>query len=370
MAGATLTRTRFDAVQRRIPGARFAQWQGWEWIAGFGDAVAEHRAVRGGCGVWDESPLQKWVLEGPDALAAADRLFTNDMRSLQPGQVRYGAFCDDDGHMLGDGTVFTLTRERCWVITALEGDGEALREAAGGLDCSVDNRTAAMPHLQLQGPRSRDLLRSLAGAAVDALGYYRLLTEPIPVAGVPVTVARCGYSGELGFELYCDAAGAEPLWDAILATGEVVPYGLDAVETLRQESGLIFIGADYFPGVTDPYEMNLDHVIRLEKPGFRGQRALREIAAAPPRRLTTLLIEGDRVPEPGAPVHGPDGEAGQVRSACWSPSFDRAIALAVVDARLIEPGGRLRVELAGGGTTAAAVAAYPLYDTTKLRPRS
>ena len=129
MGGTTLTRTTFDAVQRRIPGAEFAAWEGWDWIAGFGNAHAEHRAVRTACGVWDESPLQKWVLEGRDALVAADRCFTNDMHSLRPGQLRYGAFCDDDGRMLGDGTVFAFAPDRCLVVTALESDGEA---AAGG----------------------------------------------------------------------------------------------------------------------------------------------------------------------------------------------------------------------------------------------
>ena len=140
MGGTTLTRTTFDAVQRRIPGAEFAAWEGWDWIAGFGNAHAEHRAVRTACGVWDESPLQKWVLHGPDALVAADRCFTNDMRSLRPGQLRYGAFCDDDGRMLGDGTVFAFAPDRCWVVTALESDGEALREAAAGLEVAISNR--------------------------------------------------------------------------------------------------------------------------------------------------------------------------------------------------------------------------------------
>ena len=165
MGGTTLTRTTFDAVQRRIPGAEFAAWEGWDWIAGFGNAHAEHRAVRTACGVWDESPLQKWELHGPDALLAADRFFTNDMRSLRPGQVRYGAFCDDDGRMLGDGTVFAFGAERCWVITALESDGGALREAAGPLDYTLERRTAELPHLQLQGPRSREVLRALAATS-------------------------------------------------------------------------------------------------------------------------------------------------------------------------------------------------------------
>ena len=317
MGGTTLTRTTFDAVQRRIPGAEFAAWEGWDWIAGFGNAHAEHRAVRTACGVWDESPLQKWVLEGRDALVAADRCFTNDMHSLRPGQLRYGAFCDDDGRMLGDGTVFAFAPDRCWVVTALESDGEALREAAAGLEVELSNQTHQLPHLQLQGPRSRALLERLCGLDLSGLGYYRFLTEQVELAGVPVTLARCGYSGELGYELYCSPDTAEPLWDALLGSGQVTPYGLNAVETLRQESGLIFIDADYFPGDTDPYEMNLDHVIRLEKPAFRGQEALRRIAAAPARRLTTRHRLGRRA--------GGAGRRGALRRRAGRPGAQRLL---------------------------------------------
>jgi aminomethyltransferase len=370
MGGMTLTRTTFDAVQRRIPGAEFAAWEGWDWIAGFGNAHAEHRAVRTACGVWDESPLQKWVLDGPDALVAADRCFTNDMRSLRPGQLRYGAFCDDDGRMLGDGTVFAFAPDRCWVVTALWSDGEALQEAAAGLEVALTNHTRELPHLQLQGPRSRGLLERLGGLDLSGLGYYRFLTEPVDLAGVPVTLARCGYSGELGYELYVSPDAAEALWEVLIGSGQVTPYGLNAVETLRQESGLIFIDADYFPGDTDPYEMNLDHVIRLEKPAFRGQEALRRIAAAPARRLTTVTVSGDRPAVPGGEVRSGGEPVGEVRSACWSPTLERLIAMVVIDASLIGPGARFDVELEPGGTAPGVIGDHPIYDTHKLRPRA
>jgi aminomethyltransferase len=369
MGATTRARTAFDAVQRRMAGAEFAAWRGWDWIAGFGNAEAEHHAVRTGCGLWDESPRQKWLLSGPDALAAADRFFTNDMRSLQAGQVRYGAFCDDDGMMLGDGTVFALAGDRCWVITALEGDGDAIREAAGDLDYDLEQTTAWMPHLQLQGPHSRRVLQSLIDRDLSGLGYYRLWPDPVSLAGHEVRVARCGYSGELGYELYCSPAAAEPVWHAILATGLVTPYGLSAVETLRQESGLIFIDSDYVPGRSDPYEMNLDRVVRLEKPAFRGRRALREIAAAPPRRLVTLLVEGDQVPAHGAPVSAGRRVVGEVRSACLSPTLGRVIALAAVEPVLVGADARVRIELTAGAAS-AAVGSYPAYDPEKLRPRA
>jgi aminomethyltransferase len=370
MGGATLTRTAFDSVQRRIPGARFIRWQGWEWIAGFAAGPAsEHDAVRRACGVWDKSPLQKWAVTGPQALLAADRFFTNDMRSMQPGQVRYGAFCDDDGRMLGDGTVFALAADRCWVITALETDGDALCEAADGLEFDIRNVTAEAPNLQLQGPDSRSVLGQLTNVDAASLRYYHCTPEPIDVAGEPVLVARCGYSGELGYELYCRPSSAERLWDAILATGRVTPYGLDAVETLRQEAGLIFIGRDYLVGETSPYEVNLDRVVRLEKPEFRGRDALRRIAAAPPRRLITLLVDGDEVPSHGAAVTHAGVAVGDVRSACLSPTLGRVIALAVLDAKLIATG--LSVGVATDhGVVAATVTEFPVYDPEKLRPRA
>jgi aminomethyltransferase len=326
--------------------------------------------VRTGCGIWDKSPLQKWLLSGSQALTAADRFFTNDMRSLRPGQVRYGAFCDDDGRMLGDGTVFGLAADSCWVITALPWDGDALCEAADGLEFEIRNITADAPNVQLQGPESRSVLQSLTSHDLASLRYYQCTPEPVDVAGEPVWVARCGYSGELGYELYCRPQSAERLWTAVLATGRVRPYGLDAVETLRQESGLILIDHDYLVGETDPYEVNLDRVIRLEKPQFRGQAALRRIAEAPARRLTTLLVDGDEVPAHGAGVTAGSRRVGEVRSACFSPTLTRVIALAVIETALIEPGARFDVELEGGSQAPGEVGSHPAYDPQKLRPRA
>ena len=370
MAGRTSIRTAFDAVQRSIPGAEFAEWEGWECIAGFGDAEAEHHAVRQACGVWDESPLQKWDLQGPDALLAADRFFTNDMRSLQVGQLRYGAFCDDAGRMLGDGIAFRLAGDRLRLVTALESDGQAFVEAAGEADYQLERVTDRWPHLQVQGPDSRTVIQSLTDADLGALGYYRFLPEPVAVAGVRVMLARCGYSGELGYELYCAPGDAEQLWGALLSTGRVRPYGLNAVETLRQEAGLIFLGYDYFPARTDPFEMNLDRVVRLDKPWFRGQEALRALAGRTPRRLTTLVLDGDEVPSYGASVLRDGALVGEVRSPSTSPTVGRVIAMSVLDAGLIELGARFEVELDSGGLASATCGTYPLYDPAKLHPRS
>jgi aminomethyltransferase len=264
--------TAFDSVQRGL-GCEFMDWEGWRWPNHFGDPVAEHRAVRENAGVWDESPLRKWDFRGPDALRAADRIFTNDMAGLEIGQVRYAPFCDEDGKMVGDGTVFKFDDEHAWVITALDSDLEHFKQVAGDLDVEIEPITPALPHVQLQGPRSRDLLASLCDADVSALRYFRFFPEQVRVGGVPVWVSRTGYSGELGYEIFCRPEDAAELWGALTSTG-AVPYGLAAVETLRIESGLIFIGYDYFQHETDPFDVSLDKVVRLDTGDFHGKGAL------------------------------------------------------------------------------------------------
>jgi aminomethyltransferase len=290
------------------------------------------------------------------------------MRSLQIGQLRYGAFCDDEGRMLGDGIAFRYDEQHYGAVTALPGDGEALLEAAGGAEFELRNVTARTPHLQLQGPESRDVLRALTDAPVEALGYYRFLPEPVAVGGVPARIARCGYSGELGYELYTEPAHATALWNALLETERVRPYGLDAVETLRVESGLIALGAEFDPGVTDPFEVNLERVVRLDKPEFRGRAALIERALRPGRRLVTLLL-GEEVPQPGAAVRSRGDAVGEVRSAVIGPSVGRALALAAVDVAVITPGARFQVEL-GRGWIESECRPEPAYDPSRSRVRA
>jgi aminomethyltransferase len=206
------------------------------------------------------------------------------------------------------------------VITALDSDGDALCEAADGLEFDIRNVTAEAPNLQLQGPESRSVLGLLSDADVASLRYYHCTPEPIDVAGEPVLVARCGYSGELGYELYCSPASAERLWGAILATGRVTPYGLDAVETLRQESGLIFIGYDYLVGETSPYEVNLDGWC-----GWRSRVSRPRGASADRRGAARGVDDVVRRRRRGAPSRrGGDRRGavvGEVRSACLSPRW-------------------------------------------------
>ena len=377
MSTGDLHTTAFDGVQREA-GATWTDWEGWAWAADFGDAVAEHNATRTACNMWDESPLRKWILRGPDAVRLADTLFTNDMAALEVGQVRYGAICDEQGKMIMDGTVFKLADDHCMSITSYDSDLDHYRKVASdrGFDVQIEDRTAEMPHLQVQGPKAREVLGPITeGADVTTLRYFRFIHEGVTVGGVPCWLSRTGYSGELGFEIYCSVDDAPALWHAVMKSGEphgVKPIGLSAIETLRIESGLLFPDVDYFPHDTDPYEVRLDNVVKLDKGGdFVGKEALRGIAGqGTARLLTTVRIEGSEVPEYGAAVTQDGREVGIVRSPCQSPSFDMTvIAMAAIDRDLVSDGQRVDVAL-GSGTVGATVAPFPLYDTDKRRPRS
>jgi aminomethyltransferase len=374
---AELQKTAFDGVQEEL-GANWTDWEGWKWAADFGDPVAEHRATREACNLWDEAPLRKWDVTGPDALHLADALFTNDMAALEVGQVRYGALCDDQGRMVMDGTVFKLADDHALSVTSYDSDLEWFRRVAADrkLDVEVSDITKQLPHLQVQGPKSREILAPITeGVDLTELRYFRFVRrEGIAVAGVPCWVSRTGYSGELGFELYVEPGHAADLWHAVLAAGKrhgMRPIGLSAIETLRIESGLLFPDVDYFPRQTDPFEVRLDNVVKLEKPGdFVGRDALRRIAAdGTPRLLTGLRIEGDDVPEYGAAVTHEGREAGIVRSPARTPTFDQVVAMAAIDRELARPGTTVEVAL-GDGTVRAHVDAFPLYDPDKKRPRS
>jgi aminomethyltransferase len=371
-----LHRTAFDQAQREA-GASWTDWEGWAWAADFGDPVAEHQATRTACNVWDESPLRKWEMRGRDVLALADALFTNDMAALEIGQVRYGAICDEHGKMIMDGTVFHVGPDHCFSITSYDSDLEWFRKVASerGLDVELKDVTAEMPHLQVQGPLVREVLGPITeGADVRTLRYFRFLTEGVTVGGVPVWLSRTGYSGELGFELYCRPQDAGELWNAVVGAGQpdgLKPIGLSTIETLRIESGLLFPDIDYFPHQTDPFEVRLDHVIKLDSGSdFVGRQALERISReGTPRLLTTLRIDGGDVPEYGAVVSLGGNEVGVLRSPCHSPTFNEVIAMASIDRELVNDGQRVEVALEDA-TVGATVAAFPLYDTEKKRPRS
>jgi aminomethyltransferase len=351
-------------------GATFIEDGGWLWVEGFGDVLKEYAAVRDDVGVWDVSPLNKWEFRGPDALRAAQRVFSNDALGLEVGQAHYGAFLDDEGLMVDDGTVFNTARpEHCWVMTNGKDLEPYFREMLQGFEVAVEWIAPRMPHLGVIGPRAREVLHALCDADLTVLRYFRFLPEPVTVGGVEVYLSRTAYGGELGFELFLlDPSDAETLWNAVLGAG-ATPFGAEAIEILRVESGLIVTDYDYEAHRRTPYDFNLDRLVKLDGPGeFAGKERLREVAVSPPNRFVTLRYEADSLPEYGAAVSKDGEEVGSLTSPTDSPRFGK-IGMAVLRRDLASAGTTVDVAL-GDGTVTATVDVLPIYDTDKLRPRA
>lgn len=352
-------------------GATFMEEAGWLWTESFGDPVGERNAVRGDLGLWDVSPLNKWDFRGPDALAAAQRLHAGDVLGLSDGQVRYGPFCDAQGLMIDDGTVFRFSEQHAWVMTNGAGHAEHFADVTAGLDVEIELIGPRLPHLGLLGPRARDALSPICEADVTALRYFHFYPEPTRVGGVPCWVSRTGFGGELGFELFCRPEDAQGLWAAVLGATGARPFGVEAIEILRIEAGLVILDYDYEAHQVSPYDLSMDRLVALDGRPFQGSDALARLAPDPPRRLKTLLLDGlddGTLPEYGAAVVRGGEPAGVLTSPTRSPVFG-AIGLAILPKDLAADGERLEVRV-GDGTTPATVAGLPVYDPQKLRPRA
>ncbi|HEX6131764.1 MAG TPA: aminomethyltransferase family protein [Actinomycetota bacterium] len=348
--------------------AGFMEEAGWYWVTNFGDPDAEYRAIREGVGMWDLSPLNKWEFRGPDAVEAAQRVHTNDVVGMRDGDVRYGAFVDERGLVVDDGTVFRHREDLLWVCTNGDDRAAYFEEAAKGLDVSIAYVAPELPSMQIQGPRSRDLVRSLTDAPVDELRYFTFFPEQVTFGGVPVWLSRTGFSGELGYEVFLRPEHAVALWEAVEAAG-ATPYGVDVIEPIRIEAGMIVTDYDYAPHERSPYDLGLDRVVKLDGAGeFMGKDALREIAADPPNRFKTVRLEGDALPEYGATLRRDGDEVGVLTSPATSPRHG-GIGLAIVRSDAAVDGGRVEVD-ADGGPIRGTIDVLGIDDPGKRKPRA
>ena len=273
-------------------GVEFYEWDGWPWPSSFGDAVAEYLAVRNAVGLVDSSGLRKWELRGPDALRAADRIVTQDCSAMPVGRVHYTPVCGDDGMMLDDITVFRLADDRVMLVSGLIASEAHFARPIGDLDVELVALSSERASLQLQGPRSRDVLARVTDVDLGGLAYFHCAEGT--VAGEECIVSRTGYSGELGYELFSSPEAAATIWKALLDAGAehgIRPYGLEAADYLRVESGLIFVTFDYMPGEWSPFELGLGWAVKLDKGDHVGKQALAQLAgggAPPPRHGARL----------------------------------------------------------------------------------
>ncbi len=364
----------------------FSEYCGY-WLAdsytGHGH-IAEYWACRQAAAAIDLSPLRKYEVTGPDAELLMQTCVTRDVRKLADGQVSYTAMCHHTGGMIDDGTVFRLGRQNFrWIGGQLGYSGVWLRRQAQrlGLKAWVRSSTEQLHNLQVQGPNSRRILEQAIWTRPDQptiaeLGWFRFAIARIgDFDGIPLVVSRTGYTGELGYEVFCHPSDAPAVWDSVFEAGAdhgLIPMGLAALDILRIESGLVFAGYE-FCDQTDPYEAGIGFTVPLKtkEDDFIGRDALIKRRDNPQRRLVGLEVSGGEPAAHGDGVYAGRNQVGVVTSATISPILRKNIALCRMAVEYAEIGTAVEVGKLDGHEKriGAEVVRYPFYDPEKTRVR-
>jgi aminomethyltransferase len=327
-------RTPLTGVHERL-GATLTGFAGWLMPLRYGSETAEHNAVRTAAGLFDLSHMGEIMVTGPDAAAALDYALVGQPSALAPGRARYTMICAADGGVLDDLIVYRLADEEFLVVANAANTATvlaALTDRASGA-AQVTDRTDDYALIAIQGPNAPSILGRVTDTDLASVKYYA--SYPARVAGHRILLARTGYTGEDGFELFAAPGDAERIWDALTAAGAddgLVPAGLAARDTLRLEAGMPLYGNELGPDIT-PFDAGLGRVVKLDKPGdFVGRGALAERAQAAPRReLVGLVSQSRRVPRHGYEVLWDAAPCGQVTSGAPSPTLGAPIAMAYME---------------------------------------
>jgi aminomethyltransferase len=353
----------------RALGARLIEFGGWLMPVQYSGIVEEHRAVRERAGLFDLSHMGELFVEGPDAGAALAAALVSDPPSLAVGRAHYSMICAQNGGIIDDLIVYRLAPER-FLVVANAGNAhvvsDELAERLRGVGAVLDDRSLATALCAVQGPKSAAILQPLTGVDLAALRYYAIAEGE--VAGIPALVARTGYTGEDGFEVFAEWGRATELWDALLKGGRrrgLVPCGLGARDTLRLEAGMPLYGNELDLD-TNPFEAGLGRVVKLDKTAdFVGRAALERVAReGPAKRLVGLTVRGRGIARHGYPVFVGDRRTGVVTSGTQSPTLNVPIAMAYVAPGDAEPGTMVDVEIREQ-RVAAEVTALPFYRRSR-----
>ncbi|MER8675726.1 aminomethyltransferase family protein [Mesorhizobium sp. M1153] len=344
---ATPFQPRIDALARTQD---WYNWAGYRAPHSLWDEELEYFAIRSQAALFDISPMTKYRIEGPVAEAFLDRVTLRDVTKLKPGRVHYTAWCDDEGFVLDDGTLFRLSPTR-FRLCSQERHLPWLLDSATGFEVTVEEETESVAGLALQGPTSFAVLHEAGFAGVEKLKVFDL--AELPHDGGTITISRTGFTGDLGYELFVPAEKALSLWDRLMTAGElrgIRAIGYAALNRARLEAGLIVANADFTTAdhairadrLRMPDELGLGFMVDLGKGHFNGRRAILEARAK--RRLRHMLvgleIEGNIPAEHAIVYHKKHQEVGLVSAAIWSPMAKRNIAIA----SLTRPYGDTMVE--------------------------
>lgn len=382
-----------------------ALMQGNQWRRWAGHTVAsayeltpdrEEMAIRNACALIDVSPLFKYHVRGPDALAFLNRLVTRDLSKMAVGHMSYTPWCNARGKVVDDGTIARL-EGTLFRLTAAESNWRWLHDNAAGFSVELEDVSDELGALSLQGPKSRALLESLTGADLAPIKYHRF--THVNLLGEPTMVSRTGYTGDLGYEIWIPRERALAAWDALVEAGRsfaMQPAGIWAMDACRIEAGLIMLDVDYTPApkaLTDaqassPFELGLGWAVHFEKGNFVGRKALlAEKQAGSPLVLVGLEIDhvafgkaheklGLTTPLPFIPwrevtpiLRGRE-QVGYATCGTWSPTVKKYLALAQVSPAAAAPGTELSIDLLVDRARlpfAAKVVGLPFFNPERKR---
>jgi aminomethyltransferase len=319
-------------------GARLVPFAGYEMPVQYSSIIEEHRTVRSAVGLFDLSHMGEVEVRGEEAVAFLRYALVSDPGALEVGQAQYSMACQDDGGVIDDLIVYRRGEDWFLVVcnasnrTAVVAQLDALLKR-GDFGAELDDRSDRTALVAPQGPNAAALIGELTDVDLDAIGNYRSASGV--VAGIDCLVARTGYTGEDGFELFCDARRARGLWEELTEAGSrhgLRPCGLGARDTLRLEAGMPLYGNE-LNRETNPFEANLGRVVKLEKGEFVGRAALQAVQQAGPRRkLIGLRMVENAIPRAGYAVQADGDAVGEVTSGTLSPTLGEKIAMAYVPA--------------------------------------
>jgi aminomethyltransferase len=338
-------------------GARIVEFAGWDMPVQYSGVLDEHEAVRTRAGLFDVSHMGEVVFRGPKALAALNHVFTNDLSRVADGQAQYGCLCRESGGIVDDVVVYRRSAEDLLVCVNAgnrQKDFEWLRDHSGG--AQVANESDDWAQIAIQGPMAQAILQPLT--PVDLSGVKTFWFTDGDVAGARCTIARTGYTGEDGFELFCRPADAPRLWKALVEAGRpagLVPAGLGARDTLRLEVAYRLYGSDMDDGTT-PLEAGLGWVVKFDKGDFIGRDAmLRQKAGGLPRKLVGFVLTDPGIARHGFDVLHDGKKVGTVTSGTRSPTLKSSIGLAYVPPSLAAEGSTFAVDVRGRPASAQVV---------------
>ena len=387
----------FDRTSKLNESQEWRRWSGYLSATNYElTHDNEYFAIRTKAALLDISPLKKYLIEGKDALALLDRLVTRNIKICKIGQVMYTPWCDENGKVIDDGTIQRLSENK-FRITSAEPNLDWILHIASGLNVKIKDDSETTAALALQGPNSREILNSISEASLNELKFFWMINTSFN--GIPVSISRTGYTGDLGYEIWMDSENALLIWDLLLKKGAsygITPTGLHALDIARIEAGLILLDVDYIssrhtiiePRKSSPFELGLGWAVKMKKNDFIGKIALeKELDRGPEWEFVGIEIEWSELEShyrnaglaPGlpstawrtsTPLYYNRNQVGYATSGTWSPILKRYIALAHLKSDYSQNGTELEFEIKVEHfkkTTKAEVVKTPFFNPERKR---